>query len=226
MRDGRGYMLKTIEAEAKSAASWLGRARLDPKVLAAIAEVPRHEFVPPSLAKSAYQNGPLPIGYQQTISQPFIVALMTDLLRPRPDYTILEVGTGSGYQAAVLSRLVRQVYSLEIIPELAEQARARLARLGYDNVEVIHGNGRQGLSRHAPYDGIIVTAAAEAVPQALIDQLKPGARLVIPVGGRMFGQELIVLERDEKGGVRREDVLPVAFVPLTGGAEHAENEED
>ena len=213
------YMISTIVAEAKSAAPWVGNPTISPNVLNAMAKVPRHEFVPPNLIKSAYANNPLPIGYDQTISQPYIVALMTDLLVPESNDVILEVGTGSGYQAAVLSSLVRQVYSLEIVPELAQAAKARLERLGYDNVDVRHGNGREGLPQHGPYDGIVVTAAADGVPPALMDQLKPEGRLVIPVGGgRSFSQELWVLYRDAEGQFHRENVLPVAFVPLTGSS--------
>ena len=181
-----------------------------------MAAVPRHLFVPPNLQFAAYDNGPLPIGYGQTISQPYIVALMTDLLAVGKNDIVLEVGTGSGYQTAVLSRLVRQVYTLEIVPELAEQAQARLGELGYRNVEVICGNGRLGLPKYASFDAIVVTAAPEQVPVALIDQLKPGGRMVIPVGRRYSGQDLKLIEKDEAGGITVRNILPVAFVPLTG----------
>ena len=178
--------------------------------------VPRHIFVPDELQDSAYANHPLPIGHGQTISQPYIVALMTDLIQPGPEDVILEVGTGSGYQAAILSRLVKQVYSLEIIEALAEQACRRLQRLGYDNVEVRSGNGRLGWPEHAPYDAILVAAATPAIPPALVAQLKPGGRLVIPLGAAHEAQELRVLDKDLQGRLHEHGVLPVAFVPLTG----------
>lgn len=165
---------------------------------------------------AAYQNTALPIGYRQTISQPYVVALMSDLIDPKPDDVVLEVGTGSGYQTAILSCLVRQVYSLEIVEELAAQADARLHQLGFHNVEVRVGNGHFGWPEHAPYDSIIVTAAASNVPAALIDQLKCGGVLVIPVGSRDGGQELKVIRKGETGGTEERSVLPVVFVPLTG----------
>jgi len=181
--------------------------------------VPRHAFLPDALRLAAYANRPLPIGHQQTISQPYIVALMTDLLDPEADGRVLEIGTGSGYQAAVLSKLVKQVYTLEVVAALAEQASERLRRLGYGNVEVRQGDGHAGWPEHAPYDGIIVTAAAPEVPPVLIEQLKPGGRLLIPVGNRYSGQELLLIEKDRHGRLRQESVLPVIFVPLTGAAE-------
>ena len=208
------YMVDTIKLEARDAGPWVGKTGIDPRVLAAMAKVPRHEFVPPDVAYAAYENGPLPIGHGQTISQPYIVALMTDLLQPEAEDVILEVGTGSGYQAAVLSLLVRQVYSVEVVQALAEEAAARLKRLAYNNIETRCGDGYHGWPEHAPYDGIIVTAAAPEVPQPLIDQLKPGARLIVPVGGRYMGQDLVVLEKDKEGQIHRRSVLPVAFVPL------------
>ena len=208
------HMIDVIAAEARSCAQWVGRAAIDSRVMAAMAEVPRHEFVPVELQHAAYDNGPLPIGHGQTISQPYIVALMTDLLEPRASDVILEVGTGSGYQAAVLSRLVSKVYSLEIVDVLARQARERLRRLHYDNVEVLSGDGCLGLSEHAPFDGVIVTAAPAVVPSAWLDQLRPNAKLVIPVGGRYTGQQLRVIHKDEDGVVHSRSVLPVAFVPL------------
>ena len=208
------YMIDTIELEARDAEPWVGKSAIEQRVMAAMAKVPRHEFVPLDAVSAAYENGPLPIGHGQTISQPYIVALMTDLLRPKPEDVILEVGTGSGYQSAVLSLLVRQVYSIEVVRPLAEEAAARLKRLGYNNIETRWGDGYQGWPEHAPYDGIIVTAAAQEVPEPLIDQLKPGARLIVPVGGRLTGQDLMVVEKDVQGKTFRRSVLPVAFVPL------------
>ena len=208
------YMIDTIALEAREAEPWVGKAGIAPRVMEAMAKVPRHEFVPLDLISAAYENGPLPIGHGQTISQPYIVALMTDLLQPEPEDVILEVGTGSGYQSAVLSLLVSRVYSIEVVQELADAAAARLKRLGYNNIETRCGDGYQGWPEHAPYDGIIVTAAAQEVPHPLIAQLKPGGRLIVPVGGRLTGQDLMVLEKDEQGKIFRRSVLPVAFVPL------------
>lgn len=211
-------LLDEIRDEVRDTRELTGRPVLDPRVLEALRGVPRHMFVPDDLQASAYVNHPLPIGHGQTISQPYIVALMSDLIQPRAGDVVLEVGTGSGYQAAILARLVKQVYSLEIIEELAAQARVRLQRLGCDNVEVRTGNGRFGWPEHAPYDSIMVTAAAPRIPPALIEQLKPGGILVMPVGSRYLGQELLVLEKDALGGLEERRVLPVAFVPLTGAA--------
>ena len=216
MRDRQKQMLREIEQEVEYTGSMTGRAPLKPPVMEAMGRVPRHRFVTSGEQEQAYVNGPLPIGHGQTISQPYIVALMTDLLDPEPQDVILEVGTGSGYQAAVLSRLVRQVYTLEIIEPLYERAVERLRKLGYMNVECRSGNGHFGWSEHAPYDGIIVTAAAPAIPPSLVDQLKPGGRLVIPVGLPYSHQELMVLEKDDNGKVTTRNVLGVIFVPLTG----------
>lgn len=209
-------MLQDIRWEVEVTRRYIGKDALSPRVMQAMAEVPRERFVPEEMRSLAFRNGPVPIGHGQTISQPYIVALMTDLLEPEPQDVILEVGTGSGYQAAVLSRLVERVYSLEIIEPLAREARRRLAELGYDNVEVRHADGYAGLPEHAPYDGIIVTAAAPFVPPPLIEQLKPGARLVIPVGQPGWSQSLKVVEKRPDGKVHERDVLDVAFVPLTG----------
>lgn len=209
-------LLRDIAWEAAECVSWTGKDRIDERVLEAIKDVPRHEFVPDYEAGHAYANGPLPIGYGQTISQPFIVALMSDLLATAAHHVVLEVGCGSGYQSAVLSRLVRQVYSVEIVGELAREARERLARLGYANVEVRHGDGYAGWPEHAPFDGIIVTAAAPEIPQPLVEQLKPGGRLVIPVGQPYGRQDLLLVEKDAAGEVHQRNMLPVAFVPLTG----------
>jgi protein-L-isoaspartate(D-aspartate) O-methyltransferase len=208
-------MIEEIAAEAAATADYTGRSAFDGRVMAALASVPRHEFVPPVEEAYAYINNALPIGYGQTISQPYIVALMTDLLDPRPDHSVLEIGTGSGYQAAILSELVRKVYSIEVIPELAAEAEERLRRLGYHNVSVKAGDGNAGWPEHAPYDGIIITAAAATVPQALLAQLRSGGRMVIPVGDS-GGQELILIERSVAGAISERRVLPVAFVPLVG----------
>jgi protein-L-isoaspartate(D-aspartate) O-methyltransferase len=190
----------------------------DDDVLAAIRKVPRDEFVPTYLRDAAYENRPLPIGYDQTISQPLVVAEMTQLARPRPDAKALDVGTGSGYQAAILAELVDHVYSIEIIRPLAEQACARLARLGYHNVTVRHGNGRLGWPEEAPFDLIIVAAAPLEVPPALVEQLAPGGRLVMPVGAANE-QHLVVVAKSPDGAVRQTTATPVAFVPLTDGSD-------
>jgi protein-L-isoaspartate(D-aspartate) O-methyltransferase len=192
-----------------------GAGPISERVLAVMGEVPRHFFVPDGAG--AYYNHPLPIGHGQTISQPYIVALMTELLRLNRGDTVLEVGTGSGYQAAILSELAGEVYSIEIVAPLAERAAKLLRELGYDNVEVRAGDGHAGWPEHAPYDAIIVTAAPDEVPQALIAQLKPGGRMVIPVGEGWFSQELILITKDPDGISHSKDILPVRFVPLTGG---------
>ena len=178
--------------------------------------VERHRFVPPNEVPYAYENRPLPIGHAQTISQPYIVALMTNLLDPQPDDVVLEVGTGSGYQAAILSPLVSHVYSIEIVNALARQAGARLQRLGYENVTPKLGDGYFGWEEHAPFDSIIVTAAPTHVPPPLVEQLKPGGRMVIPVGGRFVTQWLLLIEKNDDGSVVTRQVAPVRFVPLTG----------
>jgi protein-L-isoaspartate(D-aspartate) O-methyltransferase len=183
----------------------------------AMSSVPRHEFVPKSIRHAAYINRPLPIGYGQTISQPYIVALMTDLLDIDSDAIVLEVGTGSGYQAAILAELVKKVYTIEIIKELGQQAKVRLKVLGYENITVRIGDGYYGLEEHAPFDGIIVTAAANQIPPPLIKQLRPGAKMVIPVGGPFMTQQLMLVEKRKDGEITTKQVLPVLFVPLTGG---------
>ena len=215
MRPDKAQMLRDIEAEVRYTKDMIGRDALAPRVIAAMAEVSRHEFVPDRQRHAAYANGPLPIGNGQTISQPYIVALMTDLLDCGAHDQVLEIGTGSGYQAAVLSRLVAQVYSVEIVPALAEQAAKRLIRQGYDNVLTQCGDGYLGWPEHAPFDGILVTAAAPAVPPPLIAQLKEGARLIVPVGPQYGHQELLMLEKRPGGSVLTTNVLSVAFVPLT-----------
>jgi len=211
-------LLDEIRGEVLATSDYTGRDKLAERVVAAMRKVPRHAFVPEDWQPDAYRNSPLPIGHAQTISQPYIVALMSDLIQPRADDVVLEIGTGSGYQAAVLATLVKQVYSLEIIEALATAARERLQRLGYANVEVQAGNGCFGWPEHAPYDAVLVTAAAPQIPQALIEQLKPGGSLVMPVGDRYSGQILRLLKKDEQGRLEQRCTLPVTFVPLTGTA--------
>ncbi len=211
-------MLRTIANECRYTGGITGRYTLQQRVFEAMASVGREEFVPRELKPYAYDNNPLPIGCGQTISQPFIVGLMTDLLEPGPEDVILEIGTGCGYQAAILARLTRQVYSVEIIPDLARQAAMNLGRLGIDNVEIITGDGSDGLPEHAPYDGIIVTAAAPKIPSGLIAQLKPFGRMVIPLGTRDTPQELMLVEKTDKK-VISQPILSVAFVPFVGRIE-------
>jgi protein-L-isoaspartate(D-aspartate) O-methyltransferase len=213
--EGSAMMLRDIEAEVEATRREIGKDALDAAVMTAMASVPRQHFVPEPFRGYAYSDGPLPIGHGQTISQPYIVALMTDLVRPRPDSIILEVGTGSGYQAAVLAKLVRHVYTIEIVPALADAAEEHLRRLGFDTVTVRQGDGWHGWPEHAPFDGIVVTAAAAEVPPPLLAQLKPGARLVIPVGPPGGIQDLMVVEKADDGSVSERCVLSVAFVPLT-----------
>ena len=212
-------LLRDIRSEVAFTRHMIGMEDFDERTYSAITSVPRHEFIPEELRYRAYDNGPVPIGNGQTISQPYIVALMTELLRPSKGDIILEVGTGSGYQAAVLSLLVKKVYSTEIIQRLADTARKRLKRLGYLNVEVDATDGYYGWPEHAPYDGIIVTAAASHIPKPLLEQLKPGGRLVIPIGLPYQYQELMLVEKDEKGDIKTRTILGVAFVPLTGDHE-------
>ncbi len=213
----RTAMVEQISAMVQDTAEFLGKAQLDTAVLEAMRTVPRHAFIPENEQARAYDNRPLSIGYGQTISQPYIVALMTDLLNVGSAATVLEVGTGSGYQAAVLSGLVTHVSTIEIVPQLGERAQATLQRLGYDNVEVRIGDGYYGWEDRAPFDAIIVTAAASHVPPPLIRQLKPGGRMLIPVGSRFMVQELLLVEKNANGEVSTQQILPVAFVPLTGG---------
>ena len=186
----------------------------DEDVLSVMRDVPRHLFIDESLWPKAYSDGPLPIGHGQTISQPYIVAFMTELLRPDTHHMVLEIGTGSGYQAAVLAKLVHHVYTIEIVPELGRNAKAALKRLGYDNISVRVGDGYKGWPEEEPFDRIIVTAAPEKVPEALVDQLKPGGRMVLPVGPRWWGQDLLVIEKNERGKVVRKNTIPVRFVPM------------
>jgi len=212
----RQRLVDEIRDDARRTAGYTGLAVFSDAVLAAIARVPRHEFVPDEARGHAYGNHPLAIGAGQTISQPFIVALMTELLAVGADSRVLELGTGSGYQAAVLAELVAEVCSIEIVASLAAEASARLARLGYTNVHVRAGDGTDGWLEAAPFDAIIVTAAGPSIPEALFGQLRSGGRLVIPVGGRYETQELRVATRDATGNIAVRDVLPVRFVPITG----------
>lgn len=212
-------LIEEIRQEVRDTRRFTGRQSLDDRVLAALGKVPRHAFVPAQLQNCAYLNDPLPIGHGQTISQPYIVALMTDLIQPQASDIVLEVGTGSGYQAAILAELVQQVYSLEIVDELAVAANERLQRMGYRNIEIRSGNGHFGWPEHAPYDAIVVTAAASGIPPPLIAQLKPGGTLIIPVGERYFGQDLVLVKKNKNGQIHEKHVLPVVFVPLIGSPE-------
>jgi len=211
----RAALVGEVRNQARQYGAGAG-SLIDEAVLRILGEVPRHEFVPPAQRDDAYANHPLPIGHGQTISQPYIVALMTDLADVDADDVVLEVGTGSGYQAAVLAELVSRVYSMEIIEPLAREAGDRLARLGYANVETRLGDGYYGWPEHAPFDAIIVTAAASHVPPPLIEQLKPGGRMVIPVGGRFTVQYLLLVQKTQQGEVISQAVSAVRFVPLTG----------
>lgn len=210
----RRFLLEQVAAEADETGDLTGCARFSDRVMQALATVPRHRFVPTEQQQWAYADRPLPIGHGQTISQPFIVALMTELLAPDPQATVLEIGTGSGYQTAVLARLARQVYSVERIPELAHSAEQRLRQLQFDHVAIRIGDGWDGWVEYAPFDGIAVTAAAVDVPAALLRQLKPGGRLVIPVGEPHQTQDLRVIDKDAQGRIVSRSVLPVVFVPL------------
>jgi len=212
----RQVMLQLVRDSVRESASYTGIAELSDKVMAAMGAVPREAFVLPEYQHLAYRNAPLPIKAGQTISQPLIVALMTELLDPQPGDVILEVGTGSGYQAAVLAQLVKHVYSVEIVEYLAQSAAEVLQQQGYNNVTVRAGDGYAGWPEHAPFDGIIVTAAAPELPPPLLQQLKPGGKLVIPVGEPGGHQELLAVEVGTNGDIARESILPVRFVPLTG----------
>ena len=209
-------MVETVKREVRGTNSYLGRDTLDPRVIAAMASVPRHRFVPEKQTGAAYRNEPLPIGHGQTISQPYIVAIMTDLLDLSPEDRVLEVGTGSGYQAAILAKTVASVFTIEIVEPLARRSTALLAELGYDNVETRFGDGYYGWQEEAPFDAIVVTAAASHVPPPLLEQLAPGGKLIIPVGSRFMVQQLVLVEKGIDGEVSLRQVLPVRFVPLTG----------
>ena len=206
----RGQLITAIRANTDKVAAQIGRTALDKRVLSAMTKVPRHQFVPVEVQSYAYVNAPLPIGFDKTISQPFIVAVMTDLLELKPDDVVLEIGTGLGYQAAVLAELAGRVYSVEIIDELAQRAVQLLKRQGYTNVEVRVANGYSGWPEHAPFDKVIVTAAPDLIPPPLINQLKAGGRMVIPVG-LPYAQQLVVAEKDLNGRVTTKEIIPVLF---------------
>ena len=212
----RRELVDIIKSEVEQTSAFLDQGALDERVLGALAKVPRHEFVPEDQRPYAYDNRPLPIGYGQTISQPYIVAVMTDLLKPKKTDRVLEVGTGSGYQAAILAELVDQVYTLEIVEELAVKGADNLKRTGYNTVHTRIGDGYYGWETEAPFDGIIVTAVASHVPPPLIKQLKPGGRMIIPVGGQFMMQYLTLVIKDVDNKISTRQLLPVRFVPLTG----------
>jgi protein-L-isoaspartate(D-aspartate) O-methyltransferase len=214
--NAREGMVKIIEEEVKATHGYLGKDRLDESVIEAMKKVPRHAFVPVSYRVWAYANRPLPIGYGQTISQPYIVAVMTDLLELKPKDRVLEIGTGSGYQAAVLAEIAKEVYTIEVIKELAASAKKRLKKEGYGNVKTRTGDGYYGWKEEAPFDAIIVTAAAGNIPPPLLAQLKLGGRMVIPVKGFFHVQHLLLVTKTPEGKVTIRQILPVAFVPLTG----------
>ena len=209
----RRHMVDVIAIHADLSSDEIGKTELDARVIAAMLEVPRHRFVPGPLAALAYQDSPLPIGFDKTVSQPFIVALMTDLLAPQPQDSVLEVGTGLGYQSAVLGKLARQVWSVEIVEEFATAAEVALHQQGYDNITIRTGDGARGWKEHAPFDKILVAAASLKPPPALVEQLKPGGRLVAPVGGP-DDQRLVLIRRALDGTLSREDAGGVRFVPL------------
>lgn len=213
----RRKMVEEVVADTTATASYSGSSALSPAVIAAMEKVERHRFVPGALATLAYLNRPLPIGHGQTISQPFIVALMTDLMKVKAGDRVLEIGTGSGYQAAVLAELAKSVYSIEIIEPLGIEAGERLKTLGYRNVQTRVGDGYYGWPEAAPFDAIMVTAAASHVPPPLIKQLKPGGRMVIPLGTQFMTQYLMLVEKQQDGSLTNRQILPVRFVPLTGG---------
>lgn len=209
-------MITEIITMAKETERETGRKEFDPRVMAAMNKVPRHEFVPPYQRTHAYENRPLPIGHGQTISQPYIVALMTDLLELKPQHIVLEIGTGSGYQTAILAELVDKVYSIEIIEKLGEEAKERLSQLGYHNVHIKISDGYYGWQEHGPFDAIMVTAAATEMPFPLLQQLKESGRLIIPIGQQFHIQSLTLVEKKYEEETKIREVLPVAFVPLTG----------
>jgi len=213
----RARMVTEVEAMYAETRRETGLAAMSPAVRAALGKVERHRLVPRESQSAAYQNRPLSIGSGQTISQPYIVALSTDLLNPKPGDVVLDVGTGSGYQAAVLAEVVKQVYSIELIESLGRTAAERLAAMGYRNIEVRIGDGYAGWPERAPFDGIVVTAAAPRIPPALVAQLKPGGRMVIPVGGDGYIQYLKLVTKRADGGIDERDVIPVRFVPLVPG---------
>jgi protein-L-isoaspartate(D-aspartate) O-methyltransferase len=211
----RQHMVLEIAAQTVLAGERIGKYNLDARVMEVLGKVPRHEFVPVEIQPYAYLNRPLPIGFDKTISQPFIVALMTDMLEIRKEDVVLEIGTGLGYQAAVLAELAQKVYSVEIIEALAQQAVKRLSRAGYTNVEVKVANGSYGLPEHAPFDKVMVTAAPDLIPPPLINQLKPGGRMMIPAG-LSDNQQLILVEKNTNGRLSTREILPVRFSQLEG----------
>ena len=212
----RKEMVKVIQRDVESTRGYLGRERLGENVISAMGRVKRHEFVLPSSRKYAYENRPLSIGYAQTISQPYIVAIMTDLLDLKPSDRVLEIGTGSGYQAAVLAEIVKEVYTIEVIRELGISAAKRLKKLGYENIKTRIGDGYYGWEAHAPYDAIIMTAVAGNIPPPLFKQLKPGGKMIIPVKSFSQVQHLVLISKDGNGAMTTRQILPVRFVPLTG----------
>ena len=214
--EARRYMVREIEQDVRDTSYYINKKELDPRVMAVMGRVERHKFVPPSEESWAYANRPLPIGHGQTISQPYIVALMTDLLNLESGDRVLEVGTGSGYQAAVLAEMAAKVFTIEIIKPLGKAAARRLAKLKYDNVEAKIGDGYYGWQEEAPFDAIVVTAAASHIPPPLLRQLKPGGIMIIPVGSRFMVQQLVLVEKNEAGEIRTRQILPVRFVPFTG----------
>ena len=209
----RRHMAEMIAINAELASEELGKEALDERVIAAMGRVPRHRFVPEPLAAYGYHDRPIPIGFDKTISQPFVVAVMTDLLALQPHETVLEVGTGLGYQAAVLAELARQVWSVEVVEEFAASAETLLRRLGYANIGIRVGDGLRGWAEHAPFDKIIVTAAAQRMPPVLVEQLKPGGRMVLPMGPPAM-QKLTVIDKDAAGRVELRKLIPVRFSPL------------
>ncbi len=212
----RQRMVEIISKNVKETSLYLNKQELDPRVMEAIGTVPRHEFVPEYERDQAYLNRPLSIGHGQTISQPYIVAIMTDMLKLTPESKVLELGTGSGYQAAILSELAAQVYTIEIVTTLGDQAREKLKKLGYDNVQVKTGDGYYGWEEYAPFDAIIVTAAGSHIPPPLIKQLKPGGHMVSPVGTNFMTQQLLLISKEDSDKFVSREIIPVSFVPLTG----------
>ena len=212
----RRNLVEEIADEVRLTSEYLNKRELDKRVMDAIGRVPRHELVPKAVREQSYGNFPLPIGYGQTISQPYVVAVMTDMLEIRSGDRVLEVGTGSGYQAAVIAELGATVYTIEIIEELAASAKTNLARLGYHNVHIRHADGYYGWEEHAPYDAIIITAATSHIPPPLIEQLRPGGKMMLPLGGQFMTQHLVLVDKSADGEITTRQILPVRFVPLTG----------
>ena len=212
----RQAMVSAIEDDVIATSMYIGKQSFDPAVMNAMASVPRHEFVPKDQQKNAYENRPLPIGYGQTISQPYIVALMTDLLDLSKEKKVLEIGTGSGYQAAILNQMTPQVFTIEIIKSLGERAIDTFKRLQLNSIQIRIDDGYYGWEAEAPFDAIVVTAAVDHVPPPLVAQLKKGGRMVIPVGSRFFVQQLVLVTKDVSGNITTRQLLPVRFVPLTG----------